>query len=42
LPIFVEQFLKESYRTNITYFELTGTPLQPRDQLLWQQTTSLT
>jgi len=42
LPIFVEQFLKESYRTNITYFQVTGTPLRPCNQLLWQQTTSLT
>jgi len=24
---------------NITYFEVTGTPLRPCDQLLWQQTT---
>jgi len=27
---------------NITYFQVTGTPLWPCDQLLWQQTTSLT
>jgi len=26
LPIFVENFLKESYRTNITYFQVRGTP----------------
>jgi len=31
LPIFVEYFLKELYRTNITYFQVTGTPLQPCD-----------
>jgi len=29
LPIFVEYFLKESYWTNITYFQVTGTPLHP-------------
>jgi len=29
LPIFVEEVLKESYRTNITYFQVTGTPLRP-------------
>jgi len=27
----VEYFLKESYRTNITYFQLTDVPLQPCD-----------
>jgi len=27
----VEYFLKESCRTNITYFQVTGTPLQPCD-----------
>jgi len=27
---------------NITYFQVTGMPLRPCDQLLWQQTTSLT
>jgi len=42
LSIFVEEVLKESYRTNITYFQVTGTPLRPCDQFLWQQTTSLT
>jgi len=31
LPIFVDYFLKESYQTNITYFQVTGTPLQPCD-----------
>jgi len=31
LPTFVEYFLKESYRTNITYFQVTGTPLRPCD-----------
>jgi len=30
LPIFVEYFFK-LYRTNITYFKVTGTPLQPCD-----------
>jgi len=25
---------------DITYFQVTGTPLRPCDQLLWQQTTS--
>jgi len=24
------------------FFQVTGTPLRPCDQLLWQQTTSLT
>jgi len=38
----VEYVLKKSYQTNITHFQVTGTPLQPCDQLLWQQTTSLT
>jgi len=28
LPIFVELCLKESYLTNITYFQVMGTPLQ--------------
>jgi len=27
---------------NITYFQVTDTPLRPCDQLLWQQTMSLT
>jgi len=27
---------------NITYFQVTGTPLRSCDELLWQQTTSLT
>jgi len=29
LPIFVEWLLKESYPTNITHFQVTGTPLWP-------------
>jgi len=34
-------FLKESFRTNITYFQVTGTPLLPCDHCSgkWQQTT---
>jgi len=38
LTIFVEYIGNELYRTNITYFQVTGTPLRPCDQLLWQQT----
>jgi len=26
-------FLKESYRTNITYFQVMGTPMQPCDYM---------
>jgi len=34
LPFFVEWFLKESYLTNITYFQVTGTPLWPGNYVI--------
>jgi len=31
LPILWNNYLNESYLTHITYFQVTGTPLRPRD-----------